>query len=63
MPEKKELHFFDQHFDQAGKAWYSHAFDEARKGHLVGEATPRYATMPQALERMNAWLPDARVIF
>jgi len=62
MPEKKELHFFDQHFDKGVKAWYSHAFDQAKEDQLVGEATPNYATLPHALERMNAWLPDARVI-
>jgi len=58
---EKELHFFDNHFDR-GVDWYRSNFAEGAGARAVGEASPTYYLHPQAIERMAALVPDARLI-
>jgi hypothetical protein len=66
----KELHFFDDRFDQ-GLSWYRAAFPlassrklaEVRGRQLIsGEATPYYLLHPLVPERVARTLPDVRLI-
>lgn len=66
LPEKKELHFFDD--DQrfaAGTPDYQelHAkFRSAPRGAVAGENTPNYLYWPTALERIHAYNPTIKLI-
>jgi len=65
---KKEVHFFDRHFDR-GTAWYRTNFplcrsvgqDDATK--LRFESSPYYMFDPRVPERVREVLPNAKVIF
>lgn len=59
MP-KKELHFFDKHFDE-GVPWYREQFKKGR-GRVCGEKTPRYMTRKVFMERLHQTVPDAKII-
>lgn len=61
MPEQKELHFFDSGFD-SGIDWYCDQFAGARDDQKVGEATPRYMSTAEAIDRMATVIPDAQLI-
>lgn len=61
MARVKELHFFDWHFDR-GLSWYRRQFAGASPHQRAGEATPRYMASGQAVERMLATLPGARLL-
>ena len=56
-PARKEVHFFDREWPQ-GVDWYREQFT----GPVTGEATPYYVFHPLALERMQAVVPDARLV-
>ena len=58
---EKEVHFFDDHFHR-GVDWYSSRFDAVRGEVAVGDATPTYMYMDEAIGRMAALLPDAKLI-
>ena len=57
-PERKEVHFFDRDYRE-GVDWYAARFPASS---LCGEATPYYLFHPLAIERMQAVIPDAKVI-
>jgi Sulfotransferase domain len=61
---KKELHFFDNRFDE-GVEWYRRCFPQPRlkdgRWIITGEATP-YLAHPSAAERMAQVIPQARLI-
>jgi sulfotransferase family protein len=61
---KKELHFFDNHFD-LGVEWYRRCFPQPRykdgQRTITGEATP-YMSHHRAPERMAEVVPQARLI-
>ena len=58
--ERKELHFFSGEENWArGVDWYASHFEDAP---AVGEATPHYMNFPEAVDRMAAVLPEARLI-
>lgn len=61
MSSPKELHFFDLHPDR-GLEWYREQFADARDDQLVGESTPEYMYLPEALQRMVTTLPEARLV-
>jgi hypothetical protein len=61
VPFKKEIHFFDSHYDR-GQAFYESFFDDAGQAEAVGEATPAYLHKPEVAERLHAMLPNARLI-
>jgi Sulfotransferase domain len=61
----KELHFFDNHFDE-GVEWYRGCFPppEWKDGHrtITGEATPKYLFHPAVPERAAKVIPQAKLI-
>jgi hypothetical protein len=61
LPAAKELHYFTLHFAE-GEAWYRAHFAGAAPDQLCGEITPYYVFHPQAPERVQALLPQARLI-
>jgi hypothetical protein len=61
MAQPKELHFFDFEYDQ-GEDWYRRHFEDAGDVHAVGEATPNYLYLEEAMPRLAALVPDARLV-
>lgn len=63
-PERKEVHFFDRHYDR-GLDWYAGQFPTTRRLRRlvhVGEATPAYMYDIQARERMVEALPGLSIV-
>lgn len=60
VPLQKELRFFNREFDR-GVDWYSAHFMPAPGHRAVGEITPNYLERPDAVPRMAAIVPDARL--
>ena len=62
---RKEMHFFDSHFDK-GIEWYLRGFPHPKsKGGrrtITGEATPSYLSHPLAAKRMAKMVPRAQLI-
>jgi hypothetical protein len=58
MPEEKELHFFNSHFDK-GVSWYSGRFQPRAGQKRVGEITPNYLDSAVAIHRMARVIPEA----
>lgn len=64
MPtNRKEVHFFDKHFE-LGVAWYEKYFpDEDHPANVVrGETTPRYLYDPSVPLRIHKTVPNAKLI-
>ena len=62
LPDKKELHYFDNKFDQSLR-YYTHRFEEAR-GRIKGEITPAYGILPRdRIDFIRAIMPRVRLIF
>ena len=61
LPAAKELHYFSLHLAR-GQAWYRQAFAAARPEQRCGEITPYYLFHPAAPARIQALLPQARLI-
>ena len=64
MPPKKELHYFnnDKRYSE-DLSLFTKYFEDAEKGQILGEFTPRYAISWQALERIKAHFPDIKIIY
>lgn len=63
MAQEKEVHFFDNDETFAlGVDWYRSRFAAARPDQIAGEATPAYMAIPEAVDRMAAVVPTARLI-
>ncbi len=62
---KKELHFFNDLFDE-GVEWYRRCFPQSSlkdgRRTITGEATPSYLSHPHAARRMAEVIPRARLI-
>jgi Sulfotransferase domain len=61
---RKEIHYFDVHFDR-GVQWYRTFFpslDEAGQYRAIGEVTPDYLFEPRAPRRIHELLPNCRLI-
>ena len=58
---RKEVHFFDMHFDE-GLDWYMNHWPGADDHAHLGEATPSYLYQPEAVERIAATLPSALLL-
>lgn len=61
---RKEVHFFDQHYER-GVDWYASFFPadaEAKRYVRIGEITPRYLFDAFVPPRIHARLPDCRLI-
>lgn len=71
LPFKKELHFYDRHFERGGH-WYRQFFpttislsylNKVRKVKMLcGEATPMYLFHPLVPYRVSMMLPDIKLI-
>jgi len=61
LPDKKELHFFDNNFDK-GLKWYESFFEGVSNEVAVGEITPDYLYNRKAVERMASVVPEAKLI-
>jgi hypothetical protein len=64
LSREKEAHFFDDETQDWGRPDYAayHALFPAFDGRPRGEATPIYIYWPNALERLRAYNPEARLI-
>jgi hypothetical protein len=62
-PEKKELFFFNQHFEE-GLGWYQNWFKPASKpdASYVCDITPSYFRNPRTILRIKETLPNARIL-
>ena len=58
---QKELFFFDRRFDR-GLDWYTNHFVGAEGKSAVGEASPRYMYIEEAMARMARVIPQAKLI-
>lgn len=65
VPATKEIHFFDLQYDK-GLEWYRHVLRERNRRSLrrriVGEATPSYMFLPQAISRIRQHFPAVKLI-
>ncbi len=61
LPPVKELHYFSLHHER-GPAWYAAQFADAPPGSVCGDITPYYIFHPEAPRRIQALLPEARLI-
>ncbi len=61
MAQPKELHFFDFEYEQ-GVDWYRSHFADAGGVRAVGEATPNYLYIDEAMPRLAELVPDARLV-
>jgi hypothetical protein len=62
LPDIKEVHYFDNHFDQPLKD-YAAVFDEAG-ARLRGEITPAYSILPvEKIRYIRQVMPSVRLIF
>ena len=61
---KKEVHFFDRHYLQGERGYRAHfpySFS-VRHGSITGEASPFYLLCPPVAARIQALIPDVRLI-
>ncbi|MBS1729186.1 MAG: sulfotransferase [Bacteroidetes bacterium] len=61
MSPEKEINFFNRHYHK-GFDFYSSHFKNAAPGQKIGEATPEYAFLPFASDRIKKDLPDVKII-
>ena len=61
MSARKELHFFDSHYER-GLDWYARQFAVGVGKLAVGEATPTYMYKEEAIARMARALPEAKLV-
>lgn len=62
MPtRRKEVAYFDL-YHARGPEWYAGFFRDAPAGSMVGESTPEYLHHPEAAGRIQAELPQARLL-
>ncbi len=57
-PTKKEIHYFDVHYD-LGPRWYRSHFPILRPGHITGEGSPYMLFHPLAPARAAKDLPES----
>lgn len=60
LPEKKEVHYFDENYER-GDDWYVSHFSNADSEQLIGEITPNYLDVPEACFRINKDLPEVKL--
>ena len=61
LPAAKELHYFDLQPQQTPH-WYKQHFSEAELDQCCGEITPFYLFHPAAPKRIQALLPDVKLV-
>ena len=57
---KKEVQFFNRHFDR-GLEWYEAQFVVRPEHVAIGEISPNYLSAPEAIPRMAAIVPHAKL--
>lgn len=57
---KKELHFFNRHFER-GIAWYASQFHVLPQHKAIGEITPNYLSYEVSIPRMAEVIPKAKL--
>ena len=60
MAKSKEPRYFDRHFER-GQGWYREKFFSSTERLLCGEGSPTYLADPQALKRILAEAPRAKM--
>lgn len=60
MTPRKELHYFLRHTEYPDHEWYSSQFVD--DGRITGEATPSYCFWPGAIEKINEYDSDMKLI-
>lgn len=60
LPRKKELHFFDRHYDQ-GLTYYEDEFSMWSGERAVGEVTPQYFHDPSITPLIKKHLPNIKM--
>ena len=58
---REELHFFDREWER-GLDWYTARLAAAGDAAVVGEGSPSYVYSPEAIERMAATIPAAKLV-
>lgn len=62
IPEKKEIHYFNDNFYKP-LSWYSGYFKRHREK-IKGEITPAYAILdPKTIELINKLMPEIKIIY
>jgi hypothetical protein len=61
MSTCKELDFFSYHYDR-GLSWYERHFGRSEPGFAVGEISPSYFHEPAVPERVQAFLPNVKIV-
>lgn len=61
MAKGKEVRFFDSNYHH-GPEWYFQRLPHVEQG-VIGEASPRYLTHPEAPQRIEQLIPHVRMIF
>lgn len=61
LPACKEVQFFSLEH-QRGEVWYRQQFQPAQPGQRCGDITPYYLFHPAAAQRIQALLPEARLL-
>jgi hypothetical protein len=61
LPASKEVHFFSKHFAE-GQQWYTEHFGDAGEQRCRAEITPYYVFHPEVPARVQALLPEVRLI-
>jgi len=63
LPRIKETHYLcDPERQELGEAWYAASFARTRATRLCGEVDPEYLHSPEALQRLHARWPGARLV-
>jgi hypothetical protein len=62
IPRVKEIHFFDLNHADKGIGWYEEHFSTVAGERAIGDATPSYMYLEDAVVRMARALPTARII-
>lgn len=61
VPTAKDIYFFQNYYDK-GKAWYEAFFEPAKPGQVTGEICHDYLHNPDAIARIAADYPNAKLI-
>lgn len=62
MPKRKELCFFDQHWNE-GLDWYAAHFAAAGRARAIGEASPHYMRFEHVAQRIRETLVAPKLLF
>ncbi len=60
VPNLKEIHYFNENYEK-GNHWYQEFFGPGEGCQAIGEITPNYLNVPEALERIARDLPSVRL--